>query len=456
MDFDLRKSPAISSAVMSATLLFITCGACGDATDGPQAKARAPSAEIVSISAQTGAALQEALNKHAAKGGRVRIDPPSTITCPVREDKVAGETSRHALLVPAGIQLDLNGGTLLLDLRSVSYGIRLSNDSAIRNGTVKVVRSEGVQDGSQAIWHAPIGVGAAYGDGGTVARPGYFSKVSNWRIEDLTIDQPFAHSVIQLMSEAQNGVIRNLTILDSPKALIGIGMGWGSLGPITTADEKVSAMRKLWEKGEILSTHPHDILIENIEIGVMGRDVDGNDAGVRCSACHNITIRNIHIKEAAAAIAIFGGDFGYEVAPDDQRPLTHAGYVIDGVKIDRARKYGLVFNGQADNIYRAHVKYGYDVINDPSHPGLNKPVIRNVVVRGVGNPSSYGMYVAAVTDATFDNVDIEGFDQGVRVKDWVRGLRFANGRIAKNRKDVEIVGATEKPVNVVFQKVAEQ
>lgn len=432
----------------------------GYAMDGSAKKETTPSTasstNAISINVHTGDALQKALNKQALTGGLVRIDPPATITCVVREDKVVGEVSRHALLIPDRVQLDLNGSTLLLDLRSSSYGIRLSNDSAIRNGTIKVVRSEGVQAESQAIWHSAISVGAAYGDGGTVAKPGHFSKVSNWRIEDLTIDQPFAHSVIQLMSEAQHGVIRKLKILDSPKARIGIGMDWGSLGPIGTADEKVAEMRKLWEKGEILSTHPHDILIEDIQIGVMGRDVDGNDAGVRCSACHNITIRNLYIKEAAAAIALFGGDFGYEVAPNEQRPLTHAGYVIDGVKIDRARKYGLVFNGQADNIYRAHVKYGYDVINDPSHPGLNKPVIRNVVLRGVGNPGSYGMYVAAVTGATFDNVDIEGFDQGVRVKDWVRGLRFENGRIAKNRKKVDIIGATEAPTDVVFEKVADQ
>src|SRR5262245_27087018 len=110
MDFDLRKSPAISSAVMSATLLFITCGAYGGATDGPQATACTQSADIIAISVQTGAALQEALDKHATKGGRLRIDPPTSITCLVREDQVAGETSRHALLVPAGVQLDLNGG----------------------------------------------------------------------------------------------------------------------------------------------------------------------------------------------------------------------------------------------------------------------------------------------------------------------------------------------------------
>src|SRR6185437_14782477 len=144
---------------------------------------------------------------------------------------------------PQGVELDLNGGTLLLGLRSNSYGVRLSARSAIRNGTIRIVRSSG--KGSQAIWHSAVSVGAAYGDGGTVARPGHFSTVGDWRIEDMTIEQPFEAACIQLMSEAHHGVIRNIRILDSPKALLGIGLDWGTVGPVATADELVPQMRKL-------------------------------------------------------------------------------------------------------------------------------------------------------------------------------------------------------------------
>ncbi len=61
--------------------------------------------------------------------------------------------------------------------------------------------------------------------------PGRFSKVSHWSINDITIDQPFEAAAIQLMSEACHGTILNVTVLDSPKALLGIGMDWGSVGP---------------------------------------------------------------------------------------------------------------------------------------------------------------------------------------------------------------------------------
>jgi hypothetical protein len=427
--------------------------------EADKSRGNADRKKVVSIDVASGEALQQAMLKQSAKGGGVmRLAPATTLTCFVRQDAVAGEVSNHALLVPADVELDLNGGALLLDLRSSSYGVRLSNRSAIRNGTVRLVRSEGLQtppEQCQAIWHSVLSVGAAYGSGGTVAKPGHYSTVSNWAMEDLVVEQPAESSCIQLMSQACHGVIRNIRILDSEKAKIGIGLDWGTVGPVGTADEMVPQMRKLWEKNEISSTHPHHILIENITIGRLERSVDGNDAGVRCSGCHHITIKNVQIETAMCAIALFGGDFGFEFAPDDQRRVAHSGYVIDGVTIKKARLYGLVLNGAEDNVYRSCLNYGYKSIRDPVHPGLDKPVIRNVVLRGAHALHSRGVYVTATTGATFEKVDVAQFETGVAVRDWVRSLKFRNGRIADNQKNVEVGGAKEEPVDVVFEKNTE-
>ena len=97
-----------------------------------------------------GAGLQRALDEHAKTPGTVRVRKAAELTCLVQESKVGDEISRHALLIPENIVLDLNGCTLLLDLRSNSHGVRLSNHSGIRNGTIRVVRSE--NKGSQGIW----------------------------------------------------------------------------------------------------------------------------------------------------------------------------------------------------------------------------------------------------------------------------------------------------------------
>lgn len=404
--------------------------------------------EVVTVNATDGAELQNVLNRHAGRRLCVRLGGPGPVTCVVREDMAGDEKSIHPLLVPEGVRLDLNGATLLLDLRSNSYGVRLANDSAIRNGTIKIVRSEG--KGSQACWHSGISIGAAYGDGGTPEKPGRFSKVSHWAVENMTIDQPFAASAIQLMSEACRGTIKNVRILDSDMALLGIGLDWGSVGPITSEDKEIPRMRRLWEQGLIYSTHPHDIVIEDIRVGKLLRNVDGNDAGVRCSACHRITIRNVTVETAATAVAIFGGDLGYEFAPQDQRVLAHSGYVIDNVRIGSALRYGLVLNGNADNITRSRVSHGYDAVLDPVHPGLDKPVVRNVVLRGPRMAGPQGIYAVALSGATLDNVDIAGFDIGVHVEDWVRGMRFHNCKIAGNKRNALVQGATEPAVDVVF------
>jgi hypothetical protein len=423
--------------------------------DVPGAGTKTAEKPVVPVTVLGGDDLQQAMERQSKMGGGiVRLSREENITCLVRQDCVAGETSIHALLVPEGIELDLNGSTLLLDLRTNSYGVRLSSRSAIRNGTIKVIRSDG--KGSQAIWHSAISVGAAYGDGGTVAKPGHFSSVGHWRIEDMTIEQPFEAACIQLMSEAHHAVIRNIHILDSEKALLGIGLDWGTVGPVSTADHLVPQMRKLWEKNEISSTHPHHVLIENVAIGKLGRSVDGNDAGVRCSGCHHITIRNLEIETAMAAVSLFGGDFGFEFSPNDQRSVAHAGYLVDGVKIGAARLYGIVMNGAEDNVYRSRRDFGYDAVRDPVHPGLDRPIIRNAILRGTRDAHSRGVFAAATTGAIFENVDVEGFEIGVAVNDWVRSLTFRNGRIANNQKNIFIGGSSEAPLDVSFENNADR
>ncbi|HTM53322.1 MAG TPA: hypothetical protein VL175_04810 [Pirellulales bacterium] len=422
--------------------------------DEPSAAKKSQDQPTDPVRVRDGDELQRLLdNKAASGGGVVRLARDSELTCLVRHVPIARETSIHALLVPQGVALDLNGSTLRLDMRSNSYGVRLAARSAISGGTIKVVGSAG--KGSQAIWHSAVSVGAAYGDGGTVAQPGHFSTVGQWRIENMTIEQPFEAACIQLMSEAHHGVIRNIRILDSPKALIGIGLDWGTVGPVATADELVPSMRKLWEKHEISSTHPHHVLIENISVGKLARSVDGNDAGVRCSGCHHITIRNLTVETAMAAVALFGGDFGFEFAPDEQRREAHAGYLVDGVKIAAARLYGIVMNGAEDNVYRSRLNFGYDSLRDPVHPGLDKPIVRNAVIRGTRAPHSRGVYLAAATGAVFENVDVEGFETGVAVNDWVRSSTFRNGRIANNQENIHLGATSEAPGNASFENNAD-
>lgn len=405
---------------------------------------------IVDVSGiSNGAELQQALDMQADQGDRVRLSQATSLRCTPLECVIGDEVSRHALLIPAGIDLDLNGSTLLLDLRVNSHGVRLSSRSGIRNGTIRIVGSE--NKGSQAIWHAGIGIGAAYDDGGTPAKPGYFSKVSDWRIENITIDQPYPAAAIQIMSEACHGVIRDVRILDSREALLGIGMDWGSVGKMTTADATIPHMRELWEQNEIYTTHPHDILIQDIDIGHLTRNIDGNDAGIRCSACYNIQVRNVHVASAASALAVFGGDCGFEFARNELRPLAHTGYVVDRLVIDKAFRYGIVLNGIADNVYRATQTHGYRTLIDPTQPGLNGVRIANSQFNGSGTAASQGMFITAVSHAEVSDVTVKNFAIGVRIKDWIDGLCFKNADLSQNLQPQSIFSSTREPKDLTFK-----
>lgn len=439
---------SISATIQSSlrSVLSILC-VLSTAASAVADESKSASPEIIDVT--NGADLQLALDKHAERPGLLRIRQSAELMCLALESKVRDEISRHALLIPEGIVLDLNGSTLLLDLRSNSHGVRLSNRSGIRNGTIRIIRSE--NKGSQGIWHSAISVGAPYDDGGTPDKPSYFSKIEHWSIEDMTIDQPIAASAIQIMSEGCFGIIRRVHILDSKEALLGIGMDWGSVGKMTTADDTIPRMRELWEKNEIYSTHPHDILIEDITIGNLTRNVDANDAGVRCSACYNIRIRNVHVASAAAAVAIFGGDCGFEFAPKELRPLAHTNYEIDGLSIGKAFRIGMVLNGLSDNVYRSSLSHGYQMQLDPAQPGLNGVMIRNTKLTGDGSPNSHGMFITAVSKVQLHDVTIKDFDIGVRIKDWINGLQFKGCDLSQNKEVQSIGNSAATPQGIVFE-----
>ena len=83
------------------------------------------------------------LDLSAAGGGVLRLPKNSTLTTVMHTLTYKNWKSPHALLVPEHVTLDLNGSTILLDLGSNGYGIRLTSHSAIENGTVRIIRSEG-------------------------------------------------------------------------------------------------------------------------------------------------------------------------------------------------------------------------------------------------------------------------------------------------------------------------
>jgi len=377
--------------------------------------------------------LQAAINARMAQGGGVVTVPAGmTISCGSYQNPIEPSLQvKQSLLVREGVMLDLNGSTIQIAPTETAHGIRLCSHSGIRNGTVRVVTY--INQSSQSVFNSGISVGASYGEGGTVANPSYFSSITDWRIENMTVDQPFARSAIQVMAGSNHGAITNVTILDSTNAALGIGFDWGTVGPITTADDQVQHMRDLFEQGMIYSTHPHDILIDGVHIGNLGNDATDDQAGIRTAACYNFTIRNITVAGARTGIALRPGDFGFEFALNPDRPLAHANYSLSNFTLSNIRGKGLILDGLSDNIWRAGLNYGYVPLIDPTYPGLKGALIKDGTLRGTGAVENYGIYSFANSSCVISNLDIQGFETGVRLHAWINGTTLRSNVVAHSR-----------------------
>lgn len=385
-------------------------------------------------------------------GGGVLVLPKnSTLTATVRSVTYKGWRSPHALLVPENVTLDLNGSKLLLDLRSNSYGVRLTSRSTIRNGTIRLIRSEGAS--LQRIYHAAVSVGASYGDGGTPDNRSYFAKIVGWRMENLTIDQPFNHSAIQLMSEAADGIIENIRIADSKEAPLGIGLDWGTVGPLGMSDEKQKQMHELFAQGKLYGTHPHDILIKNIRIGRLTKNEnDDGAAAIRTSACYNITIDDVEIQETGVGIALHAGDAGFEYALQPHRDIGHAGYVIKNIKVHKAFRKGIIIEGLSDNVYRAVYDHGDHTLLSPVTPGINKPVIQNAWLRGDGFTGDCGITIYYSVGATLENIDVAEFHKGIHIGIWTKDVTVSHSKIHNNKYGMAMKSPEKKPEHITLSQ----
>ena len=390
----MQTTPSLALRSASGFLLFVLaiCSSVVRATNAP------PTCEVLQA---------DLLTLSSKGGGTYQFVPGHVVECTQRSQLYKGSVSKHGLLIPEDVVLDLNSGRVDLRLTEQSYGVRLAWRATIMNGEVRVVESIGA--GSQSIWHSAVSVGAANGDGGTADVPSYFSEIGNWNMINLRINQPFAHSGIQVMSEAHHGVIDGVRIASSTQATIGIGLDWGDVGNFHSNEKMLTAMRTLWEHGYVYTTHPHDITIQNIAVENLTRNANDDSAAIRTSATHNITIRNVMVAEAGSGIVLRAGDVGYEFARTADRQHAHQGLVVENFAIYNAHRKGVFLDGYADNFDRASRLYGCEQLQNPAPSRLQSPQVRSGYIRGHFGAEA-GVYMKYVTAALIEGIDSQEFN----------------------------------------------
>jgi hypothetical protein len=364
--------------------------------------------------------LQAELDALARHGGGVyRLAPGATVS------------SRGGVVVPQGVTFDLNGGTVVFTLAGEDdIGVRLSSNSAVRNGTIRV-HSLG-HPGIQGSIHAPILVGELYGHGGTPARPSPFVAPSGWSISHVTVSSDKAvrddDGIVQgaagvaVMGGSHDGVIEDVTVPDSRVMAGGIHLDWGTVGPIASSD--IAGSARAYRAGLGYTTHPHDIVIRNIRIGRLTRPaIAGTGSfGVRLSGVDHIRIENVHIASVTEAGFLHtAGDLGYEFARPADRARAHKGNVLDGLTLDEADGAYLVrSDSNADNIYRV-VAAGYRAMLPPIAP--TDIAISHVVGRaGSRRSPNFGVRVDHQRGGTISDVTAIGFRRGFYIDEQVNDL----------------------------------
>jgi len=212
-------------------------------------------------------------------------------------------------------------------------------------------------------------------------------------------------------------------------------------------------MRALFNQGKIYGTHPHDILIEKIRIGRLTRNEnDDGSAAIRTSACYNITIDDVDIKETGVGIALHAGDAGFEYALKPHRDIGHAGYVIKNIKVHKAFRKGIIIEGLSDNVYRAVYDHGDHTLLSPVTPGINKPLIQNAWLRGDGFTGDCGITIYYSVGAKLEDIDVAEFHKGIHIGIWTRDITVSHSKIHDNKYGMAIKSPEKKPEHIVLSQ----
>ena len=426
----------------------------------------------------TCAALQAELHQLSSMGGGTyQFVAGHILACSSRAELYRDFVSRHGLLIPESVVLDLNGGRIDLHLTGGDYyGVRLSSHSHIRNGDVFVATSSGA--GSQGIFHSAISVGAAYGDGGAPDKPSYFSNIRDWSIRNVRVSQPYAHAAIAIMSEAHDGLIEHVDILPSNEAVVGIALDWGTVGEFHSQRDLLAAMHKLHQAHlpgtnipYVYTTHPHHIVIRDVDVGALKFTPDPNDktkkdnddrAAIRTSAVHNVEIRDIIVDEAGAGIVLRAGDVGYVFAREDADG-GHRELVVEDFTIHKARIRGVIVDGLADNAVDASALSGCERLNVSDSQRIWSPWVRFGTIRGqFAASAAAGVYLKYVDRALIEKIDSQEFwgvpeypDQdpqefgnGIQLENAVTNSTVWRSKFLRNSSHgVLIKGGSVAPIN---------
>lgn len=352
--------------------------------------------------------------------------------------------TNRGLTLNTGVTLNLNNSQISLECTGYVYGIRPSSNTAILGpGTVKTTLSTGLTNGfggDGAVWHAPIALGAAYGDGGTFASPSQFLTITNWRIERVTVDSVRNNGqggLIHGFGGMSQGTVKNNIIPDNSTIAIAIGFDWYPLG---LDDNDLTGSKAAYLAGTAGSLHPHDIVIESNTIGAMTMPYylgPFGSHGIRLSGCYDIKVSNNTI-ESTTYCGIFstGGDLSFEFAPPHIRILACKNMLIENNAMSNINdQFGVYLEAYPDNLYAAfsdpgNSQYPYVPLFYVDGYYTNSIIKGNRINSITGTSICPAIYCTFIKDATIEDNIIQGSAYGIQFKAGSKNIKAIRNDIS--------------------------
>jgi len=388
----------------------------------------------------------------AAGGGTLDLTPGKTY-------RIVINASTPSLgLVVGGIDIRFNGATVNFECDSTVYCFRpLNHTKFLGPGSVNVTASTGLGAANQAIYHAPIAMGFAYGDGGTPASPSPFAFVSDIVIEGLTFTSARSAAAGSLVHGfgGMSGVrIRNNVFPDNSNMAIAIGFDWA---PLPYGGSTPTQFKTAFNAGTFYSVHPHDLVIEDNQIGNFNLPfANGTGSmGVRLSGVYSAAVSRNDIQRATfAAVFITGGDYSFDFARTIDRNSQMVNISVIGNNGRYCDTYGCYWDAYPDNLYAAETNpsafgYPYSPIGTVDGYLTNGRIVGNNF-RGVSGGTQYGIVTYFTRGLIISENVISCFGYGVSIKNGSQGVTVSKNTIfSANQACVSVGDSAVLPQNTL-------
>ncbi len=373
--------------------------------------------------------MQNALSYNTIRGGGTLSLTSNKVYRVAMSDAT---TPDLGLVVGDNNTILLNGSRINLENAGFLMGIRMKSHTRMYGpGTVALTVATGVAPAAyQFIFQSLITMGTSLGDTGTVANPSPFVEVHDIVIDGVTLSSTvgtnYGCTAICGNGGMYDIIIRNCKVLDSATLGRAFDFEWAPIGNIDSGD--IALSRVNYDAGTAYSVHPHDILLENNEVGTLSLayniappNVFGSSS-FHLSGCYGVTIQGNDV-ESTTYTGIFntGGDESFEFAPPYIRLNACKNMVFRNNNFKNVTSgIGIYTDSYPDNVYNAVVNpanpsYPYSPYGVVTGYPANNLIEGNRIICTSGAPQQEGMIIGFTSGLVVRDNMISGFKTGIRL-----------------------------------------